>query len=237
MVLSDSAVIDYPDSDGEPMSDNTEQFEFIQTVQGNLDAILPDFVAGDHLWYPVQGHPEIRIGPDVYVALGRPKGHRGSYLQWVEDDQPIQVVFEWWSPRNDFAQQAKKLLFYNRYGVQEFYTFDQTRRIFNAFVREEDDLQPQSTEGGFVSPLLGVRFEVKEGQLVLFAPDGSRFLSMREMKAAGEQAEAARAHAEEERARAEEERARAEEERARAEARAVALAQKLRALGIDPDAP
>lgn len=72
----------YPDFDGEPMADTTEQFEFIQNFQGNLDIAIEDFVAGDHLWYPVEGHPEIRIAPDVYVALGRPKGKRGSYKQW-----------------------------------------------------------------------------------------------------------------------------------------------------------
>ena len=42
------------------------------------------FVAGDLLWYPVEGDPKTRMAPDTMVAFGRPKGYRGSYKQWVE---------------------------------------------------------------------------------------------------------------------------------------------------------
>ncbi|NOY26693.1 MAG: Uma2 family endonuclease [Oligoflexia bacterium] len=203
-----SGAIVYPDSDGQPMADNTEQFEFIQTFQGNLDALLKDFVAGDHLWYPVQGQPDIRVAPDVYVALGRPKGHRGSYKQWEEDDTPPHVVFEWWSPNSDFPQHAQKLRFYDRYGVQEFYAFDQIRHAFSAFIRQGDQLEAVSTEDGFTSPLLGVRFAVVDGHLKAWHPDGRPFLSMVEMDAA----------------------------RAQAQARADTLAAQLRELGIDPQA-
>ncbi len=51
--------IEYPDSDGQPMADNTVQFRWIQTLQGGLDVLFRDdpnvFVAGDLLWYPVEG--------------------------------------------------------------------------------------------------------------------------------------------------------------------------------------
>ena len=54
----------YPDSDGMPMADNTLQYEWITTIKGNLDVVFRDdanvFVAGDLLWYPVQGRPEVR---------------------------------------------------------------------------------------------------------------------------------------------------------------------------------
>jgi hypothetical protein len=47
-------------------------------VQGNLAALFADrpdvFVAGDLLWYPVEGRPDICRAPDVMVAIGRPKG-------------------------------------------------------------------------------------------------------------------------------------------------------------------
>jgi hypothetical protein len=45
--------IQYPDSDGQPISDNTPQFQWIVTIQGNLDAQFHAdanvFVAGDLL--------------------------------------------------------------------------------------------------------------------------------------------------------------------------------------------
>src|SRR5207302_953503 len=66
----------YPDSDGQPMSDNTLQFRWIVTIQGNLDILFNDqpevFVAADLLWYPLQGHSEICTAPDVFVAFERP---------------------------------------------------------------------------------------------------------------------------------------------------------------------
>ena len=52
----------YPDSDGEPMSDNTLQWAWIALIKENLDTLLADFVAGDLLWYPVEGSPTTRIG-------------------------------------------------------------------------------------------------------------------------------------------------------------------------------
>ena len=75
------AAIDYPESDGKPLSDNTKQFELITTLQGNLDVLVPDFVAGNLLWYPVEGRRDISKSPDVMVGGGRPKGHRRSYRQ------------------------------------------------------------------------------------------------------------------------------------------------------------
>src|SRR5262245_3616825 len=87
----------YPESDGLPMAENSLQAQYIVTIHGGLDAMFRDrpdvFVAMDHFWYPVEGHPEIVTAPDVYVVFGRPKHHRGSYLQWLEENIPIQVVF------------------------------------------------------------------------------------------------------------------------------------------------
>jgi Uma2 family endonuclease len=78
----------YPESDGQPLADNTLQFRWIVTLHGNPAALFTNrddvFVAGDLLWYPVEGEPKIRRAPDVMVAFGRPKGERGSYLQWQE---------------------------------------------------------------------------------------------------------------------------------------------------------
>ena len=73
----------YPDSDGKPMAENTLQFEWIVTIKEGLERICFDrddvFVAGDLLWYPVEGHPEICVAaPTRLAAFGRPKGYRGS---------------------------------------------------------------------------------------------------------------------------------------------------------------
>ena len=120
-----SRTIDYPDSDGLPMSDNTMQFRWITTVVGGLDALFRDdpnvFVAGDLLWYPIEGDNKTRTAPDAMVVFGRTKGYRGSYMQWREDGIAPQVVFEVLSPGNRAADLAWKFAFYDRFGVEEYY--------------------------------------------------------------------------------------------------------------------
>ena len=79
----------YPESDGKPLAENTKQLRWITLLYDNLRAMFADrddvFVAGDNLWYPVEHQPKKRQAPDVYVVFGRPKGDRGSYMQWRED--------------------------------------------------------------------------------------------------------------------------------------------------------
>ena len=89
--------IRYPNSDGQPMADNTQQFQWIVTIKENLEILFAAksevFVAGDLLWYPVEGNNRLCQAPDVMVVLGRPKGDRGSYRQWREENIAPQVVF------------------------------------------------------------------------------------------------------------------------------------------------
>jgi Uma2 family endonuclease len=85
---SPKTAIVYPDSDGKPMADNTRQFRWITTIKSNLDWLFANnddvFVAGDLLWYPVEGDNKTRQAPDVMVAFGRPKGERGSYQPHIQ---------------------------------------------------------------------------------------------------------------------------------------------------------
>jgi Uma2 family endonuclease len=215
-ILSPPA-IDYPDSDGQPMADNTEQFKWIVTIEGGLEATFRDrpdvFVAGDLLWYPVQGDGDIRVAPDVLVAFGRPKGRRGSYRQWEEGNIAPQVVFEILSPGNWPAQMAEKLEFYETYRVQEYYVYDPDTIELAGWVRVGGKLQEISGMNGWTSPLLDVRFELSSGELKLIGPDGRPFATYVEVVE-----------------RAESEGRRADLEREHAER----LAAKLRELGIDP---
>ena len=58
MSIAQVPEIIYPDSDGQPIADNTRQYRWIVTIHGDLEAQYaedPDvFVAADLLWYPVQ---------------------------------------------------------------------------------------------------------------------------------------------------------------------------------------
>ena len=225
----------YPDSDGQPMGDNTEQFDWIVLLQRNLDWIRPDdFVAGDLLWYPVEGQPKIRVAPDVLVAPGRPKGRRGSYIQHREEGVPPKVVFEVLSPEDTAAEMTRKTFFYHTYGVDEFILIDPDAapdaEAGTAFVRDDQGhFEAVDSLDGWTSPYLKIRFERQDGRLVVFRPDGTPFKSLADAEA--EAAEAGRKAAE-----AEDKAAKAEDKAAAERARAQRLAEKLRALGIDPEA-
>lgn len=222
----------YPDSDGQPMADNTLQFRWIVTIQGGFDALFRDdpnvFVAGDLLWYPVEGRPDIRQAPDTMIVFGRPKGYRGSYIQHREGGVAPQVVFEVLSPGNTPREMTRKLSFYQRHGVEEYYVYDPDNGTLDGWVRRGQRLEEIETMEGWVSPRTGVRFGVEGADLVLLKPDGTRFKSYIELDQERTESEAARAAAE---ARAAQER----QEREAAEARAARLAERLRAAGIDPE--
>ena len=222
----------YPDSDGQPMADNTKQFELIVLIKKNLDVLFANdpnvFVAGDLLWYPIEGDNKTKIAPDVMVVFGRPKGDRGSYQQWQEDNISPQVVFEILSPGNSLKEMAKKLQFYDRYGVEEYYLYDPDKVDLTGWLRSEDGLEVIEEMAGWVSPRLGIRFELAEGELIIYRPDGERFANYLELAQRVEQERQEKKQAQQQ----------AEQERLRAE-QAEAELQTLRALlqerGINPN--
>jgi Uma2 family endonuclease len=212
--LNEFGEIIYPDSDGERMADNTKQFEWIATIKGNLDSIFAHetevFVAGDLLWYPVEGNPTLRVAPDVMVAFGRPKGHRGSYKQWEEGNIAPQVVFEILSPGNTHREMLRKWRFYNRFGVEEYYVYDPDTNEFYVWVRGTEGLVEQTTEPEWISPSMQVKFKLENGTLKIFDNQGKSFLTFVEQAQAKDNA---LKMAEEERKGKEEERKGKEEER------------------------
>ncbi len=59
--------IEYPDTDGEPMANNTIQAQMMMTFQENLEAMFRHydevFIAIDLFWYPVNGNNMERTPP------------------------------------------------------------------------------------------------------------------------------------------------------------------------------
>ena len=216
--------IEYPDSDGLPMSDNTLQFRWIVTIQGGIDAVFKDdprvFVAGNLLWYPVEGDNNIRVGPDVLVAFGRPKGERGSYMQWREDGIAPQVVFEVLSPGNRFGELLRKFRFYDQFEVEEYYLFDPDRLELSGWLRQGGELREIPEMFGWTSPRLGIRFELRD-DLTIFGPDGQPFDAFVEVIRQRDEAKRQRDQA--------------NRQRDELERRLARLAEQLRTLGVEPE--
>ncbi len=228
----------YPDSDGQPMADNTLQFEWIVVIKKNLDALFSDdplvFVAGDLLWYPLQGRPDVRRAPDTMVVFGRPKGERGSYQQWNEAGIAPQVVFEVLSPGNTRVEMRDKWAFYNEHGVEEYYVYDPDHNRLEGWLRRGQDLERVAGMGGWVSPRLRIRFAPGAQELQLYRPNGKPFLHFEEVEHQRDIAELERDQAHQQREREQRKREQAEllleQERQRAER----MEAKLREMGIDP---
>jgi len=200
----------YPDSDGQPMADNTKQFDWISNIVYNLrsqfEANPNVFIAGDLLWYPVEGNNKIRRAPDAMVAFGRQPGHRGSYRQWMENDIAPQVVFEIRSPGNSDTEMEQKFQFYQTYQVEEYYLYDPDEGQLKGWIRAGGQLCPVVPMHGWKSKHLGIRFELIDTELYLYHPNGNPFTS--------HQYEARRANDEQQRADDEQQRADSEQQRA-----------------------
>jgi hypothetical protein len=150
------------------------------------------------------------------VAIGRPKGCRGSYKQWEEENIAPQVVFEVLSPGNSPTEMDLKFQFYQQYGVLEYYVYDPHNGPLDGWLRAGDRLVSVPEMAGFVSPRLKIRFEPGKGpnNLRIFGPDGTRFLTFAEWV----------------------QKAKADQRLAEAERkRADRLAARLRELGIELD--
>ncbi|OWK38886.1 Uma2 family endonuclease [Fimbriiglobus ruber] len=229
----------YPDTDGQPMGENSVQCQWIAMIAGEFFerySKQPDVVvACDLFWYPVEGNPKIVLAPDVFIVFGRPKVGRPSYKLWEENGVAPQVVFEVLSPSNTDEELEAKLGFYERYGVEEYYVIDPETETYDAYTRAAPGEPLRAVRpaklNGFVSPRLGVRFDTTDG-LVLVTPEGRPFktredrvngilVQLADSEATRQQewqrAEREWQRAEREQLRAEHEKQRAEQERQRAE--------------------
>jgi Uma2 family endonuclease len=243
----------YPDSDGKPIANNTDQFRWIVVIEQNLEWMYANdenvFVAGDLFWYPIEGRPNIVNAPDVMVAFGTPKGRRGSYQQWNESGIAPQVVFEILSPGNTQDEMDKKLLFYDRHGVEEYYIYNPSNNQLRGWLRAEDGLDAIALMENWASPRLGIRFDLSGSQLQIYRLDGTRFFSYVEicqlLEEERQRAELAETALAEERQRAEVAETALAEERQRAELaetvleeerrRGQILVERLREMGINLD--
>lgn len=232
LIPDSSTEVLYPESDGQPMADNTKQFRWIVVIKENLELLFADrpevFVAGDLLWYPVEGDNKLRQAPDVLVVFGRPKGDRGSYRQWQEGNIAPQVVFEILSPGNRFGEMLRKLEFYQRYGVEEYYLYDPDELELTGLMRAGDKLELIESVDGWVSPRLQIRFQLTAVGLTIYRPDGERFLTYVEL---AQEREAERQRAATILTQLDQERS----QREQAQERIVALETKLRELGVEPE--
>ena len=119
--------------------------------------------------------------------------------------------------------------------LEEYYLYNPEQVDLTIWQRRDQELEAVESAEGWVSPRLGVRFQLSETALQIFGPNGAPFVSFVELAQLREQAEL---RAEQEQQRAEQERQRAEQAETLLEqerSRSEALEARLREMGIDPN--
>ena len=69
-----------------------------------------------------------------------------------------------------------KFKFYQEHGIEEYYLYNPKKNRLQGWLRRGKKLKEISQMEGWTSPLLGIRFTTLEKDLVLFRPDGERFV-------------------------------------------------------------
>ncbi|MDJ0732517.1 MAG: Uma2 family endonuclease [Nostocaceae cyanobacterium] len=216
----------YPSSDGEPLA---ESYVHLYAILATLE-VLRQYLQGrqatvlaDQFLYYAQGYPRLRVAPDVMVIFDVTPGGRDNYKIWEEGQIPV-VIFEVTSPGTKEQDTGFKKTLYEQLGVQEYWLFDPKGEWIEEKLRgyrlrgEEYELITDSR-----SEPLQLRLQVEEQLIGFYREDtGEKLLIPGELKEALESEKTARQQA---------------EEKARiAQLQVEQLKEKLRELGVDPDA-
>ena len=217
-------VIDYPSSDGKPMTESEAQFLPLTYVALALREHFEQrddvYVGANMFLYYEENNPRTVVAPDVFVVVGAPKRVRDSYLLWNEPKGPdfvLEITFR--STRRE--DQGRKKRVYASLGVGEYFLFDPTgdylRPRLQGFVLRQGRYEPLPTarlpngEPSLSSEAVGLHLRVRGEELRLYDPDKGRDLFYYSEWAKAHAREADRAATEEAARKAAEDRAATEE--------------------------
>ena len=129
-----SRVIDYPETDGQPMAETPAHrdvmIDAIQVLQRHF-AHRPDvYVSGNMMMYYEEGEPRRCVSPDVFVAVGVEDKNRRTYLLWREAKGP-DFVLEVTSRSTRRNDQVTKRALYEWMGVSEYVLYDPLGEYLN----------------------------------------------------------------------------------------------------------
>ena len=195
---------EYPDWDGEPMSDNGWQGRAMDETHLPLAehfASAEDvFIAKDLLLYFQEDNPNRAVAPDVFLVRGVSADLRSSYKLW-EEGQPPDFVLEVASKSTVKRDVTDKRDLYAQMGVREYWLYDPKGKLhwprLKGYVLARGEYRALPTRdlagGGLAieSWVLGLELRFEDDRLRLWDPTEQRYLlTMKEEKAARRLAEA-----------------------------------------------
>lgn len=172
--------IEYPESDGKPMSETDihrdVMLDLIERLKARYAGREDVYVSGNLLVYYAEGKPKKCLAPDCFVVFGVPAGRRRTFKTWEEGAFPA-VVFEATSRKTKAEDTGKKFRIYQDvWKVPELYLFDPTldyleSPLMGYRLRHDGYHLMRPTRGRLTSAALGITLEVNETRLIL--RDGS----------------------------------------------------------------
>ncbi len=184
------------------------------------------FAAGNLTIYfsPRQLENEKLRGPDFFVVLGTDRKPRKSWMVWEEDGRYPNVIVELLSEGTQALDRGlKKQIYQDIFRTPDYFWFDPETLELAGFHLMDGQYRPlvPDADGRLWSEQMGLFLGLHEGKLRFFTPQGVLLPAAKEAAQAAEKAER-RADTAERRADT-------------AEQRIARLAEKLRAMGIDPN--
>jgi Uma2 family endonuclease len=234
--------ITYSEEDFEPMPEGDKQrrnlsyttealrlwFESQPEGQQNV------YVSGNLFIFYEKNKPEKRIAPDTFVVIGMGQGDRTNYKIWEEGGKAPDFVLEITSKGTVTKDREQNPIIYRDLGVKEYFQYDPTGEYLKPKslqgVRLEHGEYVDINASILPNNILSLSSEVLGLDLHLYPDKGFRFydpLTNQILRTYSE--------LEQDRFQAELERSLEKQFRLQAEKKVEFLAEKLRALGIDPD--
>jgi Uma2 family endonuclease len=198
MDTTTNVVVDYPESDGEPMAEtelHRDGMIYLIEVLKQRYRGQRVHVTGNLFLYYVEGRPKMSVSPDVFVVLDCEPRRRRVFKTWEEGRTP-DVVFELTSSGTKRCDLREKPRIYADLEVAEYFLFDPLgdylspnlrgfRLVEGEYVAIEAD-----AEGRLECVTLGLVLRLVDGELRLFdAVTGERLLERWEALEASREAE------------------------------------------------
>jgi Uma2 family endonuclease len=237
-----STYIEYPESDGQPMSESDATRLYliycVEALRLFFRGRSQVYVSGNLFIYYQEGQPSKSVSPDVFVVFGVSNRKRRSYKAWQEGGKLPSFVLEITSLSTKKQDEETKPLLYASLGVSEYFQYDPTgdylkpqlkgKRLVNGSYEPIPETTLADGTVILYSKTLGLDLRllpadqttvqflgIATRELRLFDPQtGAKLFSYEEAESARIDAENARTEAEQ---IADEERQRADEEQQRAD--------------------
>jgi Uma2 family endonuclease len=129
-ITSRPKLIEYPESDGQPMSESDATRNYliycVEALRLFFQSRPQVYVSGNLFIYYEEGQTQKNISPDVFVIFGVSKRQRRSYKAWQEGGKLPAFVLEITSASTKKQDEEVKPKLYESLGVQEYFQYDPT---------------------------------------------------------------------------------------------------------------